>query len=62
MLAQGSPMFRHYVANLNRVRLLELFDDMQNGRTQDSIDRRLRSAAVLGDRPLLTRVALLKGY
>ena len=62
MMAQGSPMFRSYVANLNRVRLLELFDDMQLGRVESALESRLRTAAVLRNRPLMTRVAELKGY
>ena len=55
-------MFRSYVANLNRVRLLELFDDMQLGRVESAVESRLRTAAVLRNRPLMTRVAELKGY
>lgn len=66
MFSHGSPRFRKYVLDMNRAALFNLYESLQDGCAQgmtpgQAFDAMLSRGRVR-NRPLLSRVAALRGY
>lgn len=67
MIVHGSPRFQKYVLDMNRSAMSNLFEVLEEGRANgqspsESLDVMLRRRAAVYNRPLLNRVAALRGY